>query len=86
MPVAGRRQVGQRRDQRWEAVAEEEQEGLVAGAGEHDVQQPGPGGERRAFGAVEVVAAQYHDGGVGLAAFGLVEPNELDGDRVSVLS
>jgi hypothetical protein len=38
-------QVSQRRDQRWEAIAEVEQEGLVPGAGEHDVEQPGPDGE-----------------------------------------
>jgi hypothetical protein len=34
-------QVDQRRDKRREAIAEEEHEGLVPGAGEHDVEQPG---------------------------------------------
>ncbi len=53
-----RRQAGQRIDKCGEIMAKEEQQGLVTGPGEHDVQETGSDGERGTFAAVEVVGAE----------------------------
>ncbi|MEU6231312.1 hypothetical protein [Streptomyces sp. NPDC047042] len=50
----------------------------VPGAGQDDVQQLGAGRVRLSFGALELVASEEQDRGVGFPALGLLEVHDLD--------
>lgn len=69
-------EADERRDERVRIGGQDERD-LLPGAREYHIEEPAGGGERLAFLAVVVAAAERDDDGVGFAALGLVEVHDL---------